>query len=69
LIKFNNIVILLIIKNIKEIDIIARNIIINTFNEIIIVLNEFIKLFASSKKASAHLSSTIAIKKLRLKSI
>ena len=43
--------------------------IIKTFKEIITVLKECIKPLASSKKASAHLSSTFDNKNLRLKSI
>ena len=58
LIKFNNIVILLIIKNINESEIIVKKIIIKTFRLIITVSKEFIKFSASSRNASAHLSST-----------
>ena len=67
-IKFNNAVILLIIKNIKESEIITRSTIIEIFKEIITVLKDLIKSCASNKNASAHLSSTKYIKKLILKS-
>ena len=67
-IKFDNNVILLMIKNIIQREIKARNIIIKIFKEIIIVLKFDIKSSASNKNVSAHLSSTSVNKKLRLKS-